>query len=37
VLLPEETETRIQILVNGGTGGILVISEKGDVAQRRDG
>jgi len=37
VLLPEETEARIRILVNGGTGGILVISKKGRVAQRRGG
>ena len=37
VHLPEDTETRIRTLVNGGTGGILVISEKGEVAQRRGG
>jgi len=37
VHLPEKTEAQIQTLVNGGPGGILVISGEGEVRRRRDG
>ena len=37
VHLPEDTETRIRTLVNGGTGGVLVIFEDGGVTRRRGG
>lgn len=34
VHLPADTEVQIRSLVNSGTGGVLVISEKGDVRRR---
>jgi hypothetical protein len=37
VHLPPDTEVQIRSLVNSGTGGVLVISEKGDVRRRGDG